>query len=182
LKFEISNSRFQILKPSVSAVSAVADLNCFLIHAKERNMAEAPQTYANHTRWHPPFHFFLAPVLLINVIWAIVEFVRAPGWDRGWWIVVSIALLVMGGLVRMNPLKAQDRIIRLEEQLRYQQLLPPDLSRQASALRVGQIVALRFASDEELAGLVRDVLEGRLSKPGEIKRAIKNWRADTLRV
>lgn len=151
-------------------------------YAKEKNLADAPQTYANHTRRHPPFLFFLAPVMLINVIWAIVEFVKEPTWDRGWWIVVSIALVVMAALVRANPLKAQDRIIRLEEQLRYQQLLPADLLRQTSALRVGQIVALRFASDEELAGLVREILEGRLSKPAEIKRAIKSWRADTLRV
>jgi hypothetical protein len=145
-------------------------------------MADAPQTYANHTRWHPPYHFFLVPVILINVIWSIVHFVREPGWETGWWVVVSIALVVLTALVRVNPLKAQDRIIRLEEQLRYQQLLPADLARQATALTTGQLVALRFAPDDELTGLVREVLQGRLSKPAEIKRAIKSWRGDTLRV
>ena len=145
-------------------------------------MAEAPQTYENHTRWHAPFHFFVAPVLLTNVIVAVVQLVRDPGLDRGWWLVVSLALLVLAGLARLNPLKAQDRIIRLEEGLRYYQLLPEELARRTSSLTTAQAVALRFASDEELEGLVREVLEGRLTKPDEIKRAVKNWRADTLRV
>ena len=144
--------------------------------------ATTAQTYENHVRWHPPFHFFLMPVMLINVVWAIVQFVRHPGWDQGWWIVVSLALATLAGLVRINPLKAQDRIIRLEEQLRYRQLLPADLAQQSATLTTGQIIALRFTSDEELAGLVRQVLEGKLTKPAEIKRAIKNWRGDVLRV
>lgn len=140
------------------------------------------QTFANHTRWHPPFHFFVVPVMLINFIWSIVQFVMKPGWNSGWWIVVSLALLVMMFFVRLNPLKAQDRIIRLEEQLRYQRLLSPELSQQTSTLRPGQIIALRFAGDDELEELVCGVLAGRLSKPVEIKRAIKAWRADTFRV
>ena len=145
-------------------------------------MADAPQTYANHARWHAPFHYFAAPVMLTNVIVAVVQLVRDPGLERGWWVVVSLALLVVTALARANPLRAQDRIIRLEESLRYYQLLPDELAGRAAALTPAQVVALRFAADEELEGLVRDVLEGRLTKPGEIKRAIKVWRADTFRV
>ena len=145
-------------------------------------MADVPQSYENHTRWHAPFHFFLAPVLLTNVIIAVVKLVRDPNLDNGWWLVVSIALVALGALARTNPLKAQDRIIRLEESLRYYQLLPEELARRATSLTTGQTIALRFASDEELEGLVREVLEGRLNKPDEIKRAVKNWRADTLRI
>ena len=145
-------------------------------------MADVPQSYENHTRWHAPFHFFVAPVLLTNVVVAVVQLVRDPGLDRGWWLVVSIALLALAGLVRVNPLKVQDRVIRLEESLRYYQLLPEELAQRAASLTLAQTVALRFASDEELEGLVREVLEGRLTKPAEIKRAVKNWRADTLRV
>jgi hypothetical protein len=140
------------------------------------------QSYSNHTRWHAPFHFFLAPVMLINFFWAAVRFVQEPGLDRGWSVVVSVALLVLTALVRTNPLRAQDRIIRLEERLRYQQLFPAELARRAASLSPGQIVALRFASDEELPALAREVIEGRLTKPSEIKRAIKSWRADGLRV
>jgi len=142
----------------------------------------ATQNFANHTRWHPPFHFFVLPVMLINFIWSIVQFVMAPGWNLGWWIVVSLALLVLTPFVRMNPLKAQDRIIRLEETIRYQQVLSPAVIQQAGALTVGQIVALRFAADDELEELVSAVAAGKLAKPKDIKQAIKNWRADTFRV
>ncbi len=145
-------------------------------------MADVPQSYENHTRWHAPFHFFLAPVLLTNVLIAVVQLVRDPDLDRGWWLVVSIALVVMGALTRVNPLRVQDRVIRLEESLRYYHLLPEDLAARAAALTPAQTVALRFAPDEELEGLVREVVEGRLTKPDEIKRAIKGWRPDTLRV
>ena len=145
-------------------------------------MATIPQTLANHTRWHAPFHFFVLPVMLINVIWSVVVFVKAPDRNSGWSIVVSLALLILTFLVRLNPLKAQDRIIRLEEKLRYQQVLSPALLPQTSALSPGQMIALRFAGDDELEDLVSAVLAGKLTKSIEIKRAIKHWRADTFRV
>ena len=145
-------------------------------------MANTPQTFANHTRWQPPFHFFVAPVMLINCIWAIVLFVKAPDRNSGWWIIVSVALLVLAFLVRLNSLKVQDRLIRLEERLRYQQILSPALFQQTGALDAGQIVALRFAGDDELEELVGAVLAGKFTKNSEIKRAIKHWRADTFRV
>lgn len=145
-------------------------------------MAEGPQSYDNHTRWHAPHHFFVGPVLLANVIVALVQLVRDPGLDRGWWLVVSAALFGAAVLARINPLRVQDRVIRLEESLRYYQLLPEDLAARAASLTTAQTIALRFAPDEELEGLVREVLEGRLTKPDEIKRAVRNWRADTLRV
>lgn len=145
-------------------------------------MADTPQTYANHTRWHAPFHFFVAPVMVINVIWQIVVFVKNPELNQGWAVVVAIALAVIGALTRINSLKVQDRVIRLEEQIRHQQVLPAELASQVDKLTLGQTIALRFASDDELASLVREVLAGRLTKSTEIKRAIKDWRADTLRV
>ena len=145
-------------------------------------MATTPQTFANHTRWQPPLHFFVLPVMLINVFWAVIVFVKDPNWNSGWWIIVSLALLVLVFFVRLNPLKAQDRIIRLEERLRYQQVLSPSLLQQTSALTPGQIIALRFAGDDELEELVSAVLAGKFSKNSEIKRAIKSWRADTFRV
>jgi Family of unknown function (DUF6526) len=145
-------------------------------------MAATPQTFANHTRRHAPFHFFVVPVMLINVIWSVVQFVKAPTLNSGWWIIVSLALLVLTFLVRVNPLKVQDRIIRLEERLRYQELLSPALLQKTSALGTGQIIALRFASDDELEELMGAVMEGKVTKGIEIKRAIKHWRADTFRV
>ncbi|SRR5258708_34336752 len=145
-------------------------------------MATTPQTFANHTRWHPTFHFFVIPVMLINFIWAIVIFVKTPNWNSGWWIVVSLALVVLASLVRLNSLKVQDRLIQLEERLRYQQVLSAALLPQTSTLRKSQIIALRFAGDDELEELVAAVLAGKLAKSKEIKRAIKSWRADTFRV
>ena len=145
-------------------------------------MTATPQTFANHTRWHPPFHFFVLPVMLINFIWSAVEFVKAPGGNSGWWVVVSLALAMLTFFVRTNSLKVQDRIIRLEEKLRYRQLLSPAVVQQTSALTAGQIIALRFAGDDELEQLVSAVAAGKLAKPKDIKQAIKNWRADTFRV
>jgi uncharacterized protein DUF6526 len=145
-------------------------------------MATTQQSFANHTRWHPPFHFFVLPVMVINFIWSVAHFYMEPGWDSGRWIVVSLALMLLTFFVRTNPLRAQDRIIRLEEKLRYQQALSPALCQQTNSLTPGQIIALRFADDAELEELVGAVVAGKLNKPVEIKRAIKNWRADTLRV
>ena len=145
-------------------------------------MANTPQTFANHTRWQPPFHFFVAPVMLINSIWSVVQFVRTPGWNSGWWIVVSLALLVLAFLVRLNSLKVQDRLIRLEEKLRYQQILSATACQQAGALSTDQVIALRFAGDDELEELVAAVLAGKLAKTSDIKRAIRGWRPDTFRV
>ena len=141
-----------------------------------------PQTFANHTRWHPPHHFFIIPVMLINFVWSVVDLIMTPGWNTGRWAVVSLALVVLAVLVRTNPLKVQDRVIRLEEQLRCQRILSPGLSQRTTALRPGQLIALRFAADEELEELVGAVVAGKITKPVEIKRAIKNWRADTFRV
>jgi len=143
---------------------------------------ETPQTYANHTRWHPPFHFFVLPVMLINFIWSIVVFVKAPDWNSGWWIVVSVALVMLTFFVRTNSLKVQDRIIRLEESLRYRQILSPGALQQAGSLTVAQIVALRFAGDNELEGLIGEAAAGKFARTRDIKQAIKNWRADTFRV
>ena len=145
-------------------------------------MAESPQNYHNHVRMHPLFHYFVGPVMLLNAIWALVRFFRAPGWNDGESALVSLALVAMVFLVRTYPLKVQDRLIRLEEQLRYERLLPTALARRAAALAPRQVIALRFAADAELPELVRQALEGRFSKPDEIKRAIQSWRADTFRV
>lgn len=141
-----------------------------------------PQNFSNHTRWHPPFHFFVLPVMLINFVWSIVVFVKAPGANSGWWVVVSFALLLLTFFVRTNALKVQDRIIRLEEKLRYQQILSPALAQQAGGLTVAQIAALRFAGDEELGELVDAAVAGKFAKTKDLKQAIKNWRADDFRV
>lgn len=145
-------------------------------------MPDSPQNFTNHVRWQPLYHFVLSPILLIHLIWSIVRLIKAPSADHAEQLLLALGLLIMMLLVRVNPLKAQDRLIRLEEQLRYQRLLPAELANQAAALPVRFIVALRFASDEELPALIREVLAGKFAKPTEVKRAIKNWRGDYFRV
>ena len=145
-------------------------------------MADRIQTYASHRRFIPEFHFFVLPVLVANVIGTIVAFVRHPRFDTAWGIVVAVALAIGIWTARAMALRAQDRIIRLEESARLDRLLPPDLRGRAGELSIGQLIAIRFAPDDEVPDLVRRALDGELARQGDIKRAIRNWRADHLRV
>lgn len=145
-------------------------------------MAEETQSYANHTRWHPPFHFVLFPILLLHFLYAAYRLYQTPDFMHVEALLLSFGLLLLMLLVRVNPLKAQDRLIRLEEQLRYQRVLPADLAARAAQVPVRFMVALRFASDEELANLVQQVLDRKFEKTAEVKKAIKVWRGDYFRV
>ncbi|MBX3292627.1 MAG: hypothetical protein KF881_07030 [Acidobacteria bacterium] len=144
-------------------------------------MAEQ-QNYQNHTRWFPLVHFVISPLLLVNLIWAIVCVVQEFDWFRVQYLLLSFTLVLMSVAARLQALKAQDRVIRLEERLRYRELLPPELAAKASNFRTSQIIALRFASDDELADLATRIANGELSTPKEIKMAVTNWRGDYLRV
>lgn len=146
----------------------------------------AEQNYSNHTRWYPLFHFVVMPLLVLNFFSHLVRlFLAAPESGRkalAFWTVLSLALILLALASRLQALKAQDRVIRLEERLRYREVLTPELAKRAVGLRTGQIIALRFASDEELSGLVELTLNGEFGKTKDIKLAIKNWRGDYLRV
>lgn len=145
-------------------------------------MPEAkPQTYANHARFDPWYHFFLAPIALLVFLASIVHLVRHP---HPWGIVhviVAFAFVVLVVKLRTNPLKVQDRVIRLEERLRLAMLLPEPLRARIDELAVPQLIALRFASDAEIPALVERTLNEKLG-PKQIKQAILNWRADNFRV
>jgi hypothetical protein len=136
-----------------------------------------PQNYKNHTRFDPSWHFF-------NIFFAIA--VTIHHWPQHrvlfcWYILVSIALFMAVGKARAHSMVVQDRVIRLEEKLRYQALLPPDLLARSQALTVRQIIALRFASDAELPALIQRALSENLSEK-QIKQSITTWRPDYLRV
>ena len=143
---------------------------------------EQTQTYQNHIRWYPLVHFIIIPLLFLNLIWQSVMLYQAPSWDRG----VSVVMAVVFGLImfaaRTQSLTAQDRLIRLEEQLRYYKVLPPEVAEKACGLRTGHVIALRFAPDDELHGLVERTLNGEFNKTKELQLAVKNWRGDHLRV
>jgi hypothetical protein len=144
-------------------------------------MAEKPQSFQNHARLHPIFHLVLIPILFINVIIAAVLLVRFPGWPTAWATVMAFALFLLALLVRMNPVKVQDRVIRLEERLRLTALLPDPLRARISELSERQLIALRFAPDDEIPALVQKTLNENLAGK-QIKQAINNWRPDHWRV
>lgn len=144
-------------------------------------MSEKPQSFANYKRRHAPFHFFVIPVFITNAILAIIYAIRHPSLAAAWMVVLSLALLMLGFLVRMNPVKAQDRVIRLEERLRLASLLSEPLRSRIPQLTEYQLVALRFASDAEIPQLVEQTLSANLS-PKDIKKRIQNWRPDYFRV
>ncbi|MFL6299410.1 MAG: DUF6526 family protein [Terriglobales bacterium] len=145
-------------------------------------MAESlEQNYANHGRIDPLFHFFLVPVAAISLIAAIVNLVRFPAFGSAWLVVVAIAAVVAVFKMRLYSLKVQDRVIRLEERVRLQQILPEPLRSRVNELTIGQLVALRFASDAELPSLVSRALSEKLSKD-DVKKAVTVWRPDFFRV
>ena len=144
-------------------------------------MAQSPQTYKNHARFFPLFHFFVAPVLLINFVNAGRHLYLQPSLSTTWTVVVAAALVGLALAARLMALKVQDRLIRLEMRLRMQQVLPADVCARALALTPQQLVALRFASDAELADLVRNVLDGKLATQKAIKQSVRSWTADHLR-
>src|SRR3954468_17790981 len=145
-------------------------------------MAEQSQTYASHRRWIPIWHFFALPVLLINVAVAAMQFSKDPRPITAWAVVVAIALAIALFVSGSMPLRAQDRIIRFEERARLERLLPSDLRARIDELTPSRLIALRFAPDEEVPELTRRALAGELKNQADIKGAIRNWRADHLRV
>jgi|SRR5882672_438105 len=144
-------------------------------------MAQSGQTYKTHTRFFPPFHFFVAPVLLINVFVQAYLLYRAPGRLALWQVVVALALVMTALTARLMALAVQDRVIRLEMRLRMRELLPADLHARIADISKEQCVGLRFASDAELPGLVRKVLAGELRTSGDIKKQVAQWQGDYLR-
>jgi len=146
-------------------------------------MPEA-QTFKNHARFDPPYHFFVVIVLVGNVIAMIVDafhtFSNHPVMAV-WRVLVALALVMLAFKTRAYPLAAQDRVIRLEEQLRFAALLSPDDLAKTSKLSLRQIIAMRFVSDSELPGVVHRAVSENLT-PKQIKETIKDWRGDYTRV
>jgi hypothetical protein len=145
-------------------------------------MAEKkPQTFANHARFDPLYHYFALPVFAIAVLAAAVHFVMHPRLHSGLLFVVSVAAAIVVFKLRSYPLKVQDRVICLEERLRLAALLSEPLRSRIPELTEEQLIALRFASDAEVAKLAERALAEKLSR-ADIKKAIQTWRPDYWRV
>jgi hypothetical protein len=141
------------------------------------------QNYANHRRTDPGFHFVLFGLLVLTLGGAINNLIHSWGdhariYSASLIVVLTVCVVLLCGFCRMYALKAQDRAIRAEENLRHfvltGKLLDP-------RIEIRQVIALRFAPDVEFVPLARRAAEERLA-PDAIKQAVKNWRADTYRV
>jgi Family of unknown function (DUF6526) len=145
-------------------------------------MAEKkPQTFANHTRFDPLFHFFVIPVFALSTLAAIVLFLWHPSMHSAWRFVLLAAATVAVFKVRLYALRVQDRVIRLEERLRLAALLPEPLRLRIPEFTEDQLIALRFASDAELPKLAERAFAEKLSR-ADIKKAVQTWRPDYWRV
>ena len=140
-----------------------------------------PQSYANHARWVPPYHFVVFPILAVNLLWSVWQAIRVFSFASAWNVAMAVALLGLFFYMRVFALTVQDRVIRLEMRLRLEKLLPADLRPRIPELSVDCLVALRFASDAELPALVREALETGLRDRREIKKRVRDWQADHLR-
>lgn len=141
------------------------------------------QSYAKHAKFVPLYHVVLFGIIVLTLIGAVFNLIRSLGnnygrLDAALITALSFAMLLLFGFCRIFPLKAQDRAIRAEENLRHYVLAGrlPD-----KRLSVKQIVGLRFASDGEFVALAQRAADESLT-PDAIKHAIKNWKTDTDRL
>jgi hypothetical protein len=139
------------------------------------------QSYSNHRRYHPWHHFVVVPILIVNFVVESIRLTDNQSRYQVWLVILALGLLIFSFTARGMSLKAQDRAIRIEERMRLSRLLPGDQAA-IDSLRPGQIVALRFAPDDEIPDLMRRISSGELSKGEEIKKSIRVWRPDYLRV
>jgi hypothetical protein len=147
----------------------------------------ADQTFTTHRKYVPGYHFVTLGILTINFLWSVYRAIwpfepAAPIFDRLLTVLVAVALALLAWYLRVFPLRAQDRVIRLEERNRLERLLPSDLRARVGELTTGQLIALRFASDAEVVDLTRIVLEQKITGQDDIKKKIRDWRADHLRM
>lgn len=145
-------------------------------------MSEQPsQTRENHVRLHPPFHFFFAPAILFLIVVALIELIRHPGLLSAAQLILVLVVADVGFLARAYALKVQDRMIRLEERLRLSSLVDQPLLSAGYGLSERQLIALRFASDNEFVTLAERARAEGLD-PKAIKALITRWRPDHWRV
>jgi hypothetical protein len=142
---------------------------------------ERTQNLANHAQWTPAYHFFTVPLGLAYLVWAIRRVMEHGTGDNWFMLLGALALVGAISVSRLQVLKVQDRIIRLEERLRLAALLPADLQPHIGRLRASHLIALRFASDGEVEGLVREIVANPEIAPKEVKRRVKQWRGDWFR-
>ena len=139
------------------------------------------QNLENHAKFVPGYHIVAFGILMINLFWCIYTAIHAFSAQSAISLLLAVAFLLLFFYARIFALRVQDRVIRLEMQLRLQQLLPADLRSRITEFEVPQLIALRFASDQELGELARKVLDEKIQDRKTIKKMVKNWQPDYLR-
>jgi L-cystine uptake protein TcyP (sodium:dicarboxylate symporter family) len=144
-------------------------------------MADATETYKNHRKFVPLFHYVVLPILLVNILVAAYGLVSGVSLASVWSVLTAVALFLGALFGRVFALKVQDRVIRLEERLRLRELLPQDTRGRINELSIDQLIGLRFASDAELPDLTATVLRDTIKDRESIKKMVKSWRGDVAR-
>ncbi|MGY6560537.1 MAG: DUF6526 family protein [Luteibaculaceae bacterium] len=139
------------------------------------------QNFKNHLRFNPLHHFIIIPIALGLLVYGLVRLFQAPTFDNAIFVLVKFLLVCIAMIARLYALKTQDRLIRLEMRQRYFELSGKRFAEVEKKLRLSQIIALRFADDAQLLELIDKAMAEGLSAT-EIKKQVKNWQADTLRV
>lgn len=139
------------------------------------------QSFKNHARLVAPFHYFVLPFLFLNVIYSLVQLKNGISFGSVWSVLLAVVFVMMAVLGRVFALSVQDRVIRMEMQLRLERLLAPEMRPRIGEFTAEQLVGLRFAGDDELPVLARQVLDEKLTDRKAIKQRIKNWRPDFMR-
>jgi len=146
-------------------------------------MAEKkPQTFENHARLVPMFHYIVLPMFLVNVLLALYRMFAGFSLEIVWDVAMAIGLIFVALFARVFALGAQDRVIRFEERLRMDSLLPDELKPRVNDFTMDQLAALRFASDAELPSLAKKVLDDGIADRKTIKKMVVTWRADYQRL
>jgi hypothetical protein len=142
---------------------------------------EKAQSFENHNRVVPAYHMYVFGVFLINFVWRLVQLKDGISFASIMNVLMGAAFVLLFFYARTFPLTVQDRVIRLEMRMRLERLLAPDLRSRIAEFTLPQLISLRFAGDDELPALARQVLDEKLNDRKTIKRRIKNWQADFLR-
>ena len=145
-------------------------------------MSQSDQNFKNHAKMVPAYHYWMTPMLVLPSLYLGYGVVTDFSFADLVTFIFSVGVVFAAFFARWFALGVQDRVIRLEERMRMEKLLPEDLKHRIPEVTTEQMIALRFASDEELTGLVFTALSEGISDRKTLKQAIKNWRADNQRI
>lgn len=145
-------------------------------------MAESVQSFDSHAKMVPLYHYWATALLIAPIVYFLIQTVTSFSIANLMLLSLAIGVIIVGLFSRVFPLGVQDRVIRLEERMRMERVLPQELKPRINEVSTDHLIGLRFASDEELADLVRRVLDGELATRKDVKAAIKSWRPDHQRI